>query len=429
MRVSMAGTLPAAPTLGTMSTSGLRRSLQVIEVPAGAEAVPALWDPLDIALGGGPPIALVPQTSSAIAPAFTESIRAAIQPSSPVDEDTAVVLSTSGSTGRPRGVALSASALTCLSTQVNQLAGGEPAWVLALPPTSIGGLNVLIRARSTGLAPVAVSSIGGAERFTSAGFHEAVTRARASDRPVAVSLVPTQLPRLLSVGEGREALAMCSLILVGGAALAPQAARDCAEVGIEVTSTYGMTETSGGCVLNGSPLTGVDVRIGDTDERIWLSGPMLASGYRDGNNEAFVDGWLRTNDRGRWLDGRLQVLGRLDDIVTINGVNVDLLAVEDRLRAHAAIEDAIVLAVPTGAGDISVHAITQGTSVDSNVLRDWVATTLGTPAAPKAVHEVTRFELTATGKIDRRATALALGLELASGDDFGEFDKFDEDPT
>lgn len=156
---------------------------------------------------------------------------------------------------------------------------------------------------------------------------------------------------------------------------------------------------------------------------------MLASGYRDGNNEAFVDGWLRTNDRGRWLDGRLQVLGRLDDIVTINGVNVDLLAVEDRLRAHAAIEDAIVLAVPNGAGDISVHAITQGTSVDSNVLGDWVATTLGTPAAPKAVHEVTRFELTATGKIDRRATALALGLELASGDDFGEFDEFDEDPT
>jgi len=420
VRVSMAGTLPAAPTLGTMSTSGSRRSLQVIEVPAGAEAVPALWDPLDVALGGGPPIALVPQTSSASAPAFTESIRSAIQPSSPVDEDTAVVLSTSGSTGRPRGVALSASALTSLSAQVNELAGGEPAWVLAIPPTSIGGLNVLIRARSTGLAPVAVSSIGGAERFTSAGFHEAVTRARESDRPVAVSLVPAQLPRLLSGGEGREALAMCSLILVGGAALAPQAARDCADAGIEVTSTYGMTETSGGCVLNGSPLAGVRVRIDDQDERIWLSGSMLASGYRDANNEAFVDGWLRTNDRGRWLDGRLQVLGRLDDVVAVRGMNVDLLAVEDRLRAHPLIDDAIVVAVPDSGGDVTVHAITTGEDVGAQAARAWVVELLGEPAGPRAVHSVSSFDYTPSGKIDRHATARRLGLDPTSSDDLDE---------
>lgn len=413
----MPATLPAAPTLGMMSsteqspTEG-KRLLTVIDVPSGPASIDALWDPIDDALSGGSPIALVPQASALAPLAMTETIRAALDLDRPVDANTSVVVSTSGSTGQPRGVCLGTSALTVFASHVNALAGGDPTWVLAIPPTSIGGLNVVIRARATGRRAIAVSSVGGADRFTDTAFAEAVQAAAAHGNPVAVSLVPVQLPRLLESPIGRRALADCSLVLVGGAALTPQAARDCANVGISITTTYGMTETSGGCVLDGTPLPGVQVRLDEPDGRIFLAGPMLASGYRDGSNEAFVDGWLRTQDRGRWEDGRLHVLGRLDDVVMINGVNVDLVAIEDRASDHPSIES--VIAVPVVDSDTTrIHLIYTGEVIALEELQAWIAHTLGSPAAPSAAHRVEAFVLTSTGKIDRRGTAVALDLDLA----------------
>lgn len=412
----MPATLPAAFTLGMMSTIEQReganaRALTVIDVPAGPASIDALWEPIDEALRGGPAIALVPQVSPLTPLAVTEAIRAGVQPARPVASDTAVVLSTSGSTGQPRGVCLSAAALTAFTGIVNALAGEHPTWVLAIPPTSVGGLNVMIRARATGRRPIAVASVGGADRFTDVAFAAAVDAAAARGHPVAVSLVPTQLPRLLDTSLGRRALADCSLILVGGAALTPQAARDCASAGISITTTYGMTETSGGCILNGTPLPGVEVRLDDTDGRIFLSGPMLASGYRDGANEAFTDGWLRTQDRGRWVDGDLQILGRLDDVVLINGVNVDLVAVEDRASDHPLISSTIAVAANDD-DEARVHLIYTGEVVELNDIADWIAETLGSPAIPTTIHRVESFNLTSSGKVDRRGTAAQLGLEL-----------------
>lgn len=269
----------------------------------------------------------------------------------------------------------------------------------------------MIRARATGRRPIAVASVGGADRFTDEAFAAAVDEAGAHGQPVAVSLVPTQLPRLLETALGRRALADCSLVLVGGAALTPQAARDCENAGISITTTYGMTETSGGCVLNGAPLPGVGVRLDNTDGRIFVSGPMLASGYRNGANEAFADGWLRTQDRGRWVDGQLQVLGRLDDVVLVNGVNVDLIAIEDRVRDHPSVDAAIAVAAFEEQAT-RIHLIYIGNEIDSIDLCAWIGQTLGSPATPAAIHRVDSFELTSSGKVDRRATAIQLNLEL-----------------
>jgi O-succinylbenzoic acid--CoA ligase len=390
------------------------RALRVVEVPMGLAAVEAVWDPVDQALAGEVTIALVPDSSQPLA----ESITRAVEPHRPVSSDVAIVLSTSGSTGHPRGVQLSTRALTCMTENINALAGGDPSWILAIPATSIGGLNVLLRARATGREPVAVSSLGGAERFTDEVFAIAVSQAKESNRPIAVSLVPAQLPRLLASSLGRAALADCSLILVGGAALTPHAARDCQAAGITVTTTYGMTETSGGCVLNGEPLPGVQVRIDDSDGRIHLSGPILASGYRDGANEVFSDNWLRTNDRGRWNDGRLEILGRLDDIVTVQGVNVDLVAIEDRLLDHPDISSALALpVVDEQASDTRIHIAYLGDIVKLDDMRAWVAQALGASAAPHQCYQLDSFAMTASGKVDRIATAQALGLSLATAGD------------
>jgi hypothetical protein len=131
-------------------------------------------------------------------------------------------------------------------------------------------------------------------------------------------------------------------------------------LGSAITTTYGMTETSGGCVFDGRPLSDVRITIDETDDRIWIAGPMLASCYRDdrpdSSSGALSDGWLRTNDRGRWAAGALQVLGRLDDIVTVNGVNVDIVSIEDRLRDHPDVTDALVIGIPHEGSDTTLHA-------------------------------------------------------------------------
>ena len=119
--------------------------------------------------------------------------------------------------------------------------------------------------------------------------------------------------------------------------------------GIRIVQTYGMSETCGGCVYDGRPLAGVEIRIGEDDE-ILLRGPMLFDGYEDDPERTAAvmqDGWFRTSDVGRLDDdGRLWVTGRLDDVIISGGVKVPGAAVADRLKTHPLIEDAVVLGVP-----------------------------------------------------------------------------------
>ena len=122
-----------------------------------------------------------------------------------------------------------------------------------------------------------------------------------------------------------------------------------AEAGVHVIATYGSAETCGGCVYDGLPLDGVGLALA-ADGRIRLAGPTLFSGYLDDDaatRAALVDGWFLTSDAGR-LDeeGRLRVLGRVDDMVVSGGVNVPAAAVAARLREHPAVVGAEVVGVP-----------------------------------------------------------------------------------
>ncbi len=114
-------------------------------------------------------------------------------------------------------------------------------------------------------------------------------------------------------------------MLVGGGPLRPEVRPEAERRGIRVVQTYGMSETCGGCVYDGVPLDGVEVRI-DADDQVLLRGPMLFDGY-EGEPErtaaAFRDGWLVTNDLGHWAeDGRLRIDGRADDVIISGGVKV-----------------------------------------------------------------------------------------------------------
>ena len=240
-----------------------------------------------------------------------------------VEADAAVVIATSGSTGAPKGVLLSRAAIRASVEATHSRLGGTGDWALALPTHYIAGLMVLARACLGGARVVPVHS----------DLRNLQQAAGLLSERRYISLVPAQLDRALRHAEVIAALASFSAVLVGGSPMGDGLVERARAV-IKVVTTYGMSETCGGCVYDGEPLRGVDVDLAE-DGRILIRSAALFAGYRlrpDLTAEAVVDGRFRTQDRGSWDAGRLVVLGRTDDIVITGGHKVDLADVEQAVQ-------------------------------------------------------------------------------------------------
>ena len=209
-----------------------------------------------------------------------------------------VSISTSGSTGAPKEILIPASAMIFSARNSNLFLGAKPGdrWSLLLSPEHTAGINVLVRSIELGTAPVSETE--------SADF---------------TAIVPTQLFRALNGDEQLlKHLQGCKAVLVGGAHADENLLVQAKNLGINCITTYGMTETSGGCVYNGEPLPGVEIRIGETIE---IKGPMLAK-------VPLTDGFFATSDLGKVENGKLIILGRADDVINSGGKKVSLSKVE-----------------------------------------------------------------------------------------------------
>ena len=111
--------------------------------------------------------------------------------------------------------------------------------------------------------------------------------------------------------------------------------------GVRVVTTYGMSETCGGCVYDGWPLDGVEVTLGRGRPGAVSADRCSSTGTSTSPSSpprcCARDGCTRRTSAGSTTTGRLEVLGRLDDVVVSGGTNVPLGAVERRLRAHPAV--------------------------------------------------------------------------------------------
>ena len=348
------------------------------------------------------------------------------------------ILRTSGSTtGTGRLIAMSAAALVASARATHARLGGPGTWLLPLPAHHVAGMQILIRSLEAGTEPVVVDTSSG---FSPAALAEALSSARRSTGAAAsrlyVSLVPTQLVRVLREPAASRALTEADAVLLGGAAVDPALLARARQAGIRVVTTYGMSETGGGCVYNGRPLDGVELSIQNPDAegagRILISGPVLAEGYLQPADRAPDDAGgsflksagkrvLATSDRGRLRsDGRLEVLGRLDDVIITGGVKVEPRTVEEALTGLDTVAEACAVGLPdTQWGSVVIAAVvlepasgqeTPGNrgGPDGAALREAVRTRLDGAHAPKRIVVLEALPLRPSGKVDRRAVARLL---------------------
>jgi O-succinylbenzoic acid--CoA ligase len=343
-------------------------------------------------------------------PRQSELLTTALRAGEEIDDDVALVVSTSGTTGTPKGAMLTAPALIASASATHDRLGGPGTWLLALPAYHVAGVQVLIRSVLAGTVPVEVDVSAG---FDIAALPAAVA-AMGSGRRYA-SLVATQVAKALPDPAAAEALAELDAILLGGGPAPLPILEGAAAAGITVVRTYGMSETAGGCVYDGLPLDGVEVRI-ESDGRIVLGGATLAKGYRNpADPDPFAEpGWFRTDDAGALDDsGVLRVLGRIDEAISTGGLTVLPQPVEAVLATHPAVADCAIFGVADdrlGQRVVAAIVVAPGAVAPSLAqLREHVAASLDHTAAPRELHVVDELPRRGIGKLDRRALVQRYG--------------------
>ena len=336
-----------------------------------------------------------------------EAMLRALRVGSDIDDDVALVVTTSGTTGAPKGAMLTAAALTASASATQERLGGPGNWLLALPPYHVAGLQVLVRSVLAGSVPVELDVTSASRGFDISELPGAVSRLGPGRRYT--SLVAAQLAKALTDPAAAAALAELDAVLIGGGP-APRPILDAAAAaGIAVVRTYGMSETAGGCVYDGVPLDGVQLRV-LSDGRIAIGGATLAKGYRNPVvPDPFAEpGWFYTDDLGT-VDGSgvLTVLGRADDAISTGGLTVLPQPVEAALCTHPAVSDCAVFGVDDdrlGQRVVAAVVVVDGcTPPTLDTLRAVVVQTLDATAAPRELHVVDALPRRGIGKVDRAA--------------------------
>lgn len=215
-----------------------------------------------------------------------------------------------------------------------------------LPAYHVSGLMARLRCAETGGRHVAWSW----------------KRLEAGDRPEldptqgdwVLSLVPTQVQRLLASPAAVAWLRGFKVVFVGGGPVWPELADAAARTGLRLSLSYGMTETAAmvaalrpeeflaGARSCGGTLPHAKIML-DADGRVGIAGESVFLGY--GSSERTEEVFW-TEDLGRWDDrGYLEILGRRDAVIITGGKKVQPQEVEAALRASGEFSDVAVIGV------------------------------------------------------------------------------------
>ena len=306
-----------------------------------------------------------------------------------VDGDICLIVGTTGSTGIRKSVALSAAAVLASARASLDYLQARPGqtWALLLPLHHIAGINVLVRALDLGTTPVDLREV---KEYANTDFS---------------AVVPTQIFQALNGDEKLLAhLQSAKSVLVGGAQLQEDLLRKALDAGISVVRTYGMSETSGGCIYEGAPLKGVAVRVADSG-LIEISGPVLASSYLNNEalwNQQYRDGWFTTSDHGVIDNGILKVLGRSDDLYNTGGEKVSLTHIDEILHtAFSHLQWCAVAVDDAQWGQRLVVAVSGAEHPAIDEVNAVLSGALGESAKAKQLLVFDEMPMIGIGKIDR----------------------------
>jgi o-succinylbenzoate---CoA ligase len=353
----------------------------------------------------------------------------------PLPSGTDLVVMTSGTTAEPRGVAQSEAALAASSSAWRAVLPPATGWVLALGLAHVAGLGVVWRALTDGV-PI---------RFASPNDAAALLEALRDPAMSHVSLVPTQLERLLDHVADAPPPANILAVPLGGGVVPAQLVRRATAAGWPVVPTYGLSEMGSGVTAlpaveaavapgsAGRPLPGVSLRIADPDAdgvgEVVVGGPMLFLGYL-GDGPGAAGREFRTGDLGRLDDeGRLVVVDRRTDRIVRGGENIAPAEVEAVLAAHPVVADAGVVARRDAAlGQVPVSAVVLRAGADDpgdEALAAWCRASLAGHKVPVSFTRLDVLPRGASGKL-RRSDLRALldggregRLERPGGDRVG----------
>lgn len=252
---------------------------------------------------------------------------------------------TSGSTGSPQPILHLLRHHYYGATGSNANLSVEPGdrWLLSLPLYHVGGLSIMFRCLFGGGAMIlADKSVSVAEQIV-------------RDRVTHLSLVTTQLARLLRDDQVAEVAKHIKVILVGGGPIPDRLLMSARQAGLNIYPTYGSTEMASQIATAGpghedcmKALTHRELNISD-DGEILVRGQTLGWGQKSGANWNLLNhrsGWYHTGDIGILDDhGCLIVTGRLDNMFISGGENIQPEPIELALAEIDGIDRAVVVPV------------------------------------------------------------------------------------
>jgi O-succinylbenzoic acid--CoA ligase len=332
-------------------------------------------------------------------------------------ENTHAIIFTSGTTGKPKGAVLTIGNHFWSATASAFRLGLSPIdrWSLCLPLYHVGGMAIILRSCLYGTAVVLHRDFS-AHQIASVIEHQAVTM---------ISLVPTMLHRLMATSQLQ--LAKLRVILLGGGAASSSLIRGSLGAGLNIVTTYGLTETASQVATStvenvaenigraGKPLMFTQLQIESPDGQILpdgeigeivVSGPTVMQGYYhrpEATRLVLQDGRLRTGDMGYLdADGDLWVVQRRTDLIISGGENVYPSEVESVLEQHQDIREACVIGLEHAVWGQQVAAavvLHHGQVLSSDTVQQHCRTLLAGYKIPRLIQFVNTFPRTASGKI------------------------------